>query len=158
VDGAATTDAAGMSSTADNAIGPVEMMLIGFPGDSFNGSIMPALGELTEQGMVRLIDLIVVTKDGEGNVTAVELDDLDDVQAAAFDDLEGEVGELFSDEDLLIAGERLEPNSTAALVLWENSWASKLSSAIFDAGGEVLMHDRIPAEIVAMAMESQGAS
>lgn len=147
-----------MSSTAENAIGPVEMMLIGFPDNRFDGSIMPALGELTESGMVRLIDLIVVTKDGDGNVTAVELDDLDENQAAAFDVLDGEVAELFSDEDLLIAGERLEPNSTAALVLWENSWASKLNSAIGEAGGEVLMHDQIPAEIVAMAMDSQGAS
>jgi uncharacterized membrane protein len=147
-----------MSSTADNAIGPVEMMLIGFPGNRFDGSIMPALGELTESGMVRLIDMIVVSKDGDGNVTAVELDDLDEDQAAAFDELDGEVAELFSDEDLLIAGERLEPNSTAALVLWENSWASKLNSAIGAAGGEVLMHDQIPAEIVAMAMDSQGAS
>jgi hypothetical protein len=130
-------------------------MLIGFPENRFDGTIMPALGDLVDAGMVRLIDLIMVTKDSEGNVTAVEIDDMDDADASAFDDLDGEVGELFSDEDLAIAGERLEPNSSAALVLWENAWATKLSSAILDAGGEVLMHDHIPAEIVAAAMDAQ---
>lgn len=147
-----------MSSTADNAIGPVEMMLIGFPENRFDGSIMPALGELVDSGMVRLIDLIMVTKDDQGNVTTVEIDDVAEDQAGALDDLNGEVSELFSDEDLLIAGERLEPNSSAALVLWENSWASKLNAAIADSGGEVLMHDQIPAEIVAMALDSQSTS
>jgi hypothetical protein len=137
-----------MSAPADAAHGPVEMMLIGFPENRFDGSILPALGTLSDNGTVKVIDLVMVSKDADGNVTTMEIADLTDDQAAAFDDLEGEVGELFSEEDLAIAGEQLEPNSSAALVLWEDTWATALSAAISDAGGEVLMHDRIPAEVV----------
>src|SRR6266536_2884157 len=135
-----------MSSMADYVTGPVEMMLIGFPENRFDGSILPA------HGTVRVIDLVMVSKDGDGNVTAFEVSDLDEDQAAAFDDLEGEIGELFSDEDLAMAGDQLSPNTSAALVLWEDTWASALSAAISDAGGEVLMHDRIPGEVVADAI------
>ena len=146
-----------MSSMADYVTGPVEMMLIGFPENRFDGSILPALGTLSEHGTVRVIDLVMVSKDGDGNVTAFEVSDLDEDQAAAFDDLEGEIGELFSDEDLAMAGDQLSPNTSAALVLWEDTWASALSAAISDAGGEVLMHDRIPGEVVADAIAAQGA-
>lgn len=133
------------------------MMLIGFPENRFDGSILPALGHLVEAGTVRVIDLVMVSKDLDGNVTSVEVTDLEDEQAGAFDDIDGEVGELFSDDDLALAGEQLLPNTSAALVLWENSWAAKLSNEIFDAGGAVLMHDRVPAEAVAAAFDAQPA-
>lgn len=147
-----------MSSAADTPMGPVEMMLIGFPENRFDGSILPTLGGLVEAGTVRVIDLVMVSKDRDGNVTALEIDSLDDDVAEAFAELDGDVGELFSEEDLEVAGEQLAPNSSAALVLWENSWAAKLSSEIFDAGGAVLLHDRVPAEVVAAAFEAQPAT
>jgi len=127
------------------------MMLIGFPENRFDGSILPALGTLSDNGTVKVIDLVMVSKDADGNVTTMEIADMAEEQAAAFDDLDGEIGELFSDEDLVIAGEQLPPNSSAALVLWEDTWASALSAAISDAGGAVLMHDRIPPDVVADA-------
>lgn len=142
-----------MPTAADTPLGPVEMMLIGFPENRFDGSILPTLGNLVDAGTVRLIDLVMVSKDLDGNVTALEIDGLDDM-SGAFAELEGEVGELFSEEDLEVAGEQLAPNSSAALVLWENSWAAKLSTEIFDAGGAVLLHDRVPAEAVAAAFQS----
>ena len=141
----ATADASGATNGAH---GPVEMMLIGFPENRFDGSILPALGTLSDNGTVKVIDLVMVSKDADGNVTAMELADLGEDQAAAFDDLEGEIGELFSEEDLAFAGEQLPPNSSAALVLWEDTWASALAAAIADAGGAVLMHDRVPADVV----------
>jgi hypothetical protein len=135
--------------------GPVEMALIGFPGDRFDGSIIPALAELVETGTVRVIDLVVVKKDAAGNVTAAEVSQLDDDEAATFDRLDGEISELFSDQDLAAAGEQLPPNSAAALVLWENSWATRLAAEVASAGGQMLMHDRIPADTVRAALAAQ---
>lgn len=143
-----------MSSDA-TTLGPVEMLMIGFPDDRFDGSIVPALAELVDTGTIRILDLVVLRKDLEGNVAAVEVSELDPDEAGPLDDLDGEVGELFSDEDLLTAGDELEPGSAAALVLWENSWAANLAAAVRGNGGEVLVHDRIPAEVVAEALAAQ---
>jgi hypothetical protein len=135
---------------ADFPVGPVEMMLIGLPDNRFDGAIPPTLSRLVDAGTVRLIDVVVVSKDLDGRVTSVATEGNVDagMHAAAG-------GELVTDEDVEIAGEQLAPNSSAALVLWENSWAARLSSEIFDAGGAVLLHDRVPAETVAAAFEAQ---
>jgi len=137
-------------SRADFPVGPVEMMLIGLPDNRLDGSILPTLSHFVDAGTVRLIDLVMVSKDLDGNVTSVEID-------AAVDSgmHDAAAGELVTDEDVENAGEQLLPNSSAALVLWENSWAARLSSEIFDAGGAVLLHDRVPAETVAAAFEAQ---
>jgi hypothetical protein len=137
--------------------GPVEMALIGFPGNRFDGSIIPALAELVDTGTVRVIDLVVVKKDAEGNVTAAELSQLDDDEAATFEALDGEIGELFSDEDLAAAGAQLPPDSAAALLLWENSWATRLAAEVAGAGGLLLLHDRVPADAVRDALAAQPA-
>jgi hypothetical protein len=137
--------------------GPVEMALIGFPGNRFDGSIIPALAELVDTGTVRVIDLVVVKKDADGNVTAAELSQLDDDEAATFQALDGEIGELFSDEDLAAAGEQLPPDSAAALLLWENSWATRLAAEVAGAGGVLLLHDRVPADAVRDALAAQPA-
>jgi hypothetical protein len=137
--------------------GPVEMALIGFPGNRFDGSIIPALAELVDTGTVRVIDLVVVKKDADGNVTAAELSQLDDDEAATFEALDGEIGELFSDEDLAAAGAQLPPDSAAALLLWENSWATRLAAEVAGAGGLLLLHDRVPADAVRDALAAQPA-
>jgi uncharacterized membrane protein len=147
-----------MSPDAPVPIGPVEMALIGFPGDRFDESIIPALAELVESGTVRVIDLVLVKKDADGNVTAAELTQLDADEAASFDPLEGEIGELFSDEDLAAAGAQLPPDSAAALLLWENSWATRLAAEVAGAGGQVLFHDRVPEDVLNEALAAQLAA
>ena len=137
--------------------GPVEMALIGFPGNRFDEAIIPALAELVDTGTVRVIDLVVVKKDADGNITAVEVSQLADDEAATFDPLDGEIGELFSDEDLAAAGAQLPPGSAAALLLWENSWATRLAAEVAGAGGQLLLHDRVPADTVREALAAQPA-
>lgn len=132
--------------------GPVEMALIGFPGSRFDEAIIPALAELVDTGTVRVIDLVVVKKDADGNITAAELSQLDDDEAAVFDRLDGEIGELFSQDDLAVAGAQLPPGSAAALLLWENSWATRLAAEVAGAGGQLLLHDRVPADVVRDAL------
>jgi uncharacterized membrane protein len=132
--------------------GAVELAVIEFPGSRFNGGIVPALAQLVNDGIVTILDLVFVTKDEAGNVIGVELGDLDDEDAASFDDLDGEVNGLPSDEDLQIAGEALAPGSSAALIVWENSWARRLVSEIAAAGGRLVAHDRLDSEAVQTAL------
>jgi uncharacterized membrane protein len=141
----------------DQSTGAVEIAVVEFPGSKFKGEIVPAMIDLVESGIVTIIDLAFVMKDEDGTVVGAELDDLDDETAAAFDDLDGEVSGLLSDEDLLQAGEALSPGSSAMLVVWENTWARRLVTAVRDAGGRLVAHDRLDAETVAAAMAASGA-
>ena len=86
------------------AIGPVEYIIVGFPGNKFNGEIAPELGKLVESGTIRILDLVFITKDADGNVGAVEFEDHDDV--ALFNALDGEVGGFISEEDVEYAADR----------------------------------------------------
>ena len=133
----------------DSIGGPVELAIIEFPGSQFNGEIVPALAQLVDDGIVRILDLIFVTKDDDGTVAAVELGEMDEETAAPFDALEGEAGGLLSEEDLEMASEALSPGSSALLIVWEDSWARRLVEAIAGAGGRLVAHDRLDAETVA---------
>src|SRR5271167_4411812 len=102
--------------------GPVEYIIVAFPGNKFTGEIAPELIALVESGTVRILDLIFIGKDAEGNVLAFEIDELDEL--AGFSQLDGEVGGLISPEDIEFAAAQLEPESSAALLLWEDLWAA----------------------------------
>ena len=135
------------------AIGPVEYIIIGFPENQFKGEIVPALADLVESGTVRILDLIFVTKDADGDVTSIEYEDL-----PGLGDIDGEVDGLLSDEDLDMVAEVLEPNSSGLMIVWEDVWASRLAAAIRDAGGVILSGERIPHDIVEAAFEGIPAS
>ncbi|MFE7184220.1 DUF6325 family protein [Streptomyces erythrochromogenes] len=134
-------------------IGPVEYVVIAFPGNRFRGEIAPELKALVAGGTVRILDLTFIKKDADGSVSFVELDALDPSEASVFDDIEGEVGGLFSEEDLALIAEDLVPNSSAAMLVWENTWAAGITGAIRRAGGELVAHERIPAAVVERAYE-----
>jgi hypothetical protein len=140
------------------SIGPVEYLIVAFPGNQFKGEIVPALAELVEAGTIRIIDLAFVLKDADGAVVAMELGDLDSDVFKAFDALSPEGLGLLNEEDLAAAGEELEPNSSAALLVWEDVWATKLRDAILNAGGEVLDLERLPYEVVQAAVEFANAN
>ena len=135
-------------------IGPVDYLIVSFPGNEFRGEIAPALADLVEAGTIRIIDLAFVGKDAESNVVALELTDIDPEVREGFEKAGVEVNGLFNEDDLAAAGEELEPNSSAALLVWENVWARNVAQAMRDAGGEVLDFDRIPHEVVQAAREA----
>jgi hypothetical protein len=134
-------------------IGPVDYLIVAFPGNEFRGEIGPALAELVESGTIRIIDLAFVGKNAEGEAVAMELTELDPEVQKGLDNLGIEVQGLFNDEDLMAAAEELEPNSSAALLVWENVWAAKVAQAIRDAGGEVFDFARLPHDVVQAARE-----
>jgi uncharacterized membrane protein len=134
-------------------IGPVDYAVIAFPGNQFNGKIAPALADLIEAGTIRLIDAAFVGKDSNGEVLAFEITELAPDVQEALDALNIDVQGLFNDEDLLAAGEELEPNSSAALLVWENVWARQVAQAMRDAGGVLVAFERVPHDIVQAARE-----
>jgi hypothetical protein len=135
------------------SVGPVEYMIVAFPGNQFKGEVIPALQELVDNGTINVIDLAFVIKDAEGNMAALEAGDLDSDVGAAFAKLGGANGGLLNQEDLEAAAEELEPNSSAALLVWEDVWATKLRDAILNAGGELLDLERLPGDVVQAAVD-----
>lgn len=137
------------------AIGPVEYVLIGFPGNRFKGEIAPALADLVESGTIRIIDLVFVKKDADGTITTFEYDALDDT--VSFSELPGEAGGLLGEDDIARAGDLLDPNSSAALIVWEDAWATPFAVAVRNAGGVIVAGERIPHEIVEEFLEEVDA-
>ena len=129
-------------------IGPVDYAIIVFPGNKFRGEIAPAIGDLVDEGTIRIIDIAFVAKDSDGSTVAMELLDLDPDVQEGLAKLDIEVSGLFSAEDLSGAAECLEPNSSAALLIWENVWARKVAQAMRDAGGVLVAFERIPHDVV----------
>jgi hypothetical protein len=150
------SDMTSIGNVPIDELGPVDCVLLSFPGNQFKGEIAPALRELVDSGTIHIIDLVFVMKSADGTVEMVELSEADPETAAHFDDVEGEVEELLNEEDLALAAEALEPNSSAMLLVWENSWARKVVTAMRNAGGEVIMQERIPHELVAAAVSAAG--
>jgi hypothetical protein len=138
--------------------GPVEYMIVAFPGNKFQGEILPELAELVESGTIRIIDLTFVAKDESGEVAGFELSDLDPDVQSALEQMGAEATGLFNEEDLELAAADLEPNSSAALLVWEDLWAAKLADAIRNADGVLVDIQRVPHEIVMAAREWAAAN
>lgn len=138
---------------SETEIGPVEYLIVAFPGNQFTGEIAPAIAELVAAGTIRIIDIAFVGKDTNGDITAFELSELDPMVREGLENLGAEASGLFSEDDLLAAGEELEPETSAALLVWENVWARGVAQAIRDSGGIVFDYDRIPHEVVMEARE-----
>jgi uncharacterized membrane protein len=134
-------------------IGPVDYAVLAFPGNQFKGEITPALVDLVEAGTIRLIDAAFVGKDENGEVFTFEVTDLDPEVQQALDALNIEVNGLFSDDDLLDIGRQLDPDSSAALLIWENVWARTVAQTIRNAGGILLAFERVPHDVVQEARE-----
>jgi hypothetical protein len=129
-------------------VGPVDVIIIGFPGNKFSGQIAPALIELVEARTIRVLDLLFVMKDADGVVTTITVEDLDPDVGAAFASVEvAEPGDL-GPEDADEVADDLEPNSSALLIAFENSWAAKFAQACLDADGYVIDQIRIPVDVV----------
>jgi uncharacterized membrane protein len=136
------------------ALGPIEYLIFYFEGNQFRGEILPALTDLLDQGLVRIIDLAVVSKDEEGTVTILEANELQADVAEALIKLEGELTGLLSEEDLLLMAEELDNNTTAAALLFEHVWATEFAQAIRNANGQLLMNVRIPNDVVEEVRDS----
>ena len=115
---------------------------------AFTGEIAPALADLVESGTIRLIDILFVRKDADGLVEVTEISELDDDTYAAFDLVTSDMEGLMSEDDGQRISALLEPNSSAAVMVFENTWASRFTEAMRNADGEVVFNERIPRAVI----------
>jgi uncharacterized membrane protein len=144
--------------SVDASLGPVQYIVVGFPGSKFKGEILPELGNLVKSGTIRVMDLAFVSKAEDGSILCMEIEDLADDDAAPFAAFEKEIGDLLNEEDLIMAAEALEPGSSAAVLVWENVWARKFADAVRGAEGVLFAWDRIPYEAVQAVIAAKAAN
>ena len=134
------------------AVGPVDVYIIGFPGNKFTGRIAPAIMELVENGTIRVLDLLFVLKDGDGVVTSLDAADLDK-EGAGFLSIDVKQPGALGPEDAEEVSEDLPPDSSALLIAFENLWAAKVVDALQAADAVLIDSIRIPADVVATALD-----
>jgi hypothetical protein len=128
--------------------GPIDFIALEFKGNQFKGEIMPALLELVNKEIVRVIDLVMVQKESGGKVITREMQELEPAVMSLFDPLKVQVSGMIQVEDIEMIGEKLDNNTTAAVLLFENLWAIKFGEAVVNANGRMVMFQRIPFEVV----------
>ena len=134
-----------------DTMGPVDVAILGFEAGADRSEVAAAVLDLVDRGSVRVLDLAWVSKTSEGDVELVELVDAD--LADVFSSI-GDGSALLNEDDLLDVGEGLEPGTGALLVVWENTWAAELATAVRRAKGHVIGFERIPREVVVAAVEA----
>jgi uncharacterized membrane protein len=137
-------------------IGPVQYIVIGFPGNKFRGRIAPALRELVERQTIRLLDVAFVKKDEQGEIESFELDSVaeGDELGALFGDSSG----MLNEDDIASIAAGLEPNSSAALLVWEDLWAAPLAEALRDADGVIVNGGRISRDVLQRMLDERAAA
>lgn len=143
-------------SVESDALGPVELGVLEFPGASFDGSIAAALADLVDRGIVSILDLVMVHKDEDGVSEVIELADVEKSVSDRFDRVDGQVMWLLSDEDIASVSEALEPGTTGVLIVWEDRWARDLSRAVGESEGRVVLHERLDSREVAASIAESG--
>ena len=134
-------------------MGPVDYVLIEFPDGQPKGEAAPLLLDLVERGVIRILDLMFISKDEDGTTTAMEIADIDGDGAPDFIVFEGASSGLLSDEDRDEAGNAMEPGTAALLIVFENRWAAPFAKAMREAGGQLVAFGRIPVQALLASLE-----
>jgi hypothetical protein len=144
--------------TAIDQLGPVDFLVVEFPAgqSNFTGEGAKELARLVESETIRVLDLLILTKNADGSVDAFEIDDLDEVDELRR--LEAELAELLSVEDVANLAESMEPGTTAAALVYENRWAAPFASALRHAGGQLIANGRIPIQAIVASIEAEDAT
>lgn len=143
-------------SDADVELGPVDYVVVAFPAGQadFSGEMASELRALMDSGTVRVLDLVLLTKDVDGSVEASELRDADDSEVGQLRAALTDLAVLLAESDVEEIGSVLEPGSTAAVLVWENSWAAPFGSAVRRSGGQLVTSGRIPTQAIMAAIEA----
>ena len=136
-------------------LGPVDYLVVEFPPDTsnFTGEMAAELAALSEAGTIRILDLLILRKDDDGSIEALEIDDLEAVPEIVA--LEAQIAEILAAEDVAHLAEAMEPGTTAGVVVWENSWAAPFASAARRAGGQLIASGRIPIQAIIASLEAE---
>jgi hypothetical protein len=135
-------------------LGPVDWIVVEFPGSRFNGEIAPALRDLVDRDLIRVLDLLVLKKDTDGTLEAFEVSDLDTTEIGELRSYESQLAMLLSEDDVTAVAAAIEPGSSAAVLVWENTWAAPFASAVRHSGGQLVASGRIPIQALLAAIEA----
>lgn len=130
--------------TEDIEMGPVDYLILEFPGNKMTGEGIPLLLDLVEKGTIRILDLAYFRKDLDGTITTVKIEDMDEEGAALFEVFEGASSGLLDNDDFAEAANAVEPGNSAGILLYENRWAAPLAAAWRRGGAQVVAYGRIP--------------
>jgi hypothetical protein len=133
-------------------MGPIDYIVIEWPGRQPDGSVAPLILDLVDRGLIRILDVAFLGKDENGSAYAVDIADAD--AAEAFGVFDGASSGLLSDEDLTEAASVLEPGTTAAVLVWENRWAAPVAVALRKSGGQLVASGRIPVQAVIASLDA----
>lgn len=136
-------------------LGPVDYLVVEFPGSNFNGEIIPQLVDLVERGIVRILDLVLIIKDEAGEFQAVEFADIEDGLLGGLREIEREMADMLTEDDVAAVADALEPGSAAGLLIYENLWAAPLASAVRRSGGQLVAGGRIPVQALLAALTDE---
>ena len=147
-----------MSEVMDEELGPIDYIVVEFPAGAknFTGEMAKELRSLVDAGTIRVLDLIVLEKDENGEVEGYEIEDLGDLGELAT--LETSLAEILALEDVEHLAAAMEPGSTAGVLVWENSWAAPFAVAARKSGGQLIATGRIPTQALIAAFEADAAS
>lgn len=130
-------------------LGPLEFIVLGFEGNNFDGSIAAEIEKVVEKKIIRLVDVVIVTKDASGEPAIVEIDNKEDPRFASFAPLLADSMGLFTAEDLVTIAEEMPANTTGLILLFEHRWAENIKDALIDAGGFLVTRQTISPEALA---------
>ena len=139
-------------------MGPIDYIVVEFPGSKMNGEAFPHLVDLVDRGIVRILDLVFVTKELDGSVKGIAIADLDDDGELDLAVFEGASSGLVGDDDIEEAGGILEPGSSAGILVYENVWAGPFAAAVRRGGGQLVASGRIPIQAMLAALEAADAA
>ena len=147
-----------MTDASLDELGPVDYLVVEFPaGESnFTGEMVKELLALVDAGTIRVIDVVILTKDADGSVDAMELSDVDEL--GPLQALETELAELLAAEDVAHLAAAMDPGSTAGVLIWENLWAAPFAAAARRSGGQLIANGRIPIQAIIASIEADDAT
>lgn len=147
----------GVNGDELNEMGPIDYILVEWTGKQPTGEAIPHLIDLVDRGVIRILDLAFIAKGEDGSVAGLELADLGDA-VAEYAVFEGASSGLLGDEDIEEAGSALEPGTSAALLIYENTWAAPFASAVRRGGGQLVAGGRIPVQTLLDALDAAEAN
>ena len=143
-----------MNEISIDTLGPIDYLIIEFPAGTanFTGEMSEALLALIDNDLIRVIDILIISKESDGTIDAIELSDVHDL--GILQKLETELAELLAEDDIAHLAAAMEPGSTAGVLVWENLWAAPFASAARRSGGQLIANGRIPIQAVIASIEA----
>jgi hypothetical protein len=147
-----------MTNTPLDELGPVDYIVVEFPAgaSNFTGEMVAELVSLVDAGIIRVIDVLILTKAADGSIDAMELSDIENL--GPLQQIETELAELLAEDDVEHLAAAMDPGSTAGVLIWENVWAGPFAAAARRSGGQLIANGRIPIQAIIASIEADEAS